>query len=257
MKTRKNTRHGTFAFYRNDSIIGRSLDLYGEYSQRELDLLMRFAPTGATIVEVGANIGAFSVPLSKALGPSGHLYCYEAHPLIADLLDENLDANACTNATVVRAAAGADHGVASFTDFAPDSAVNMGAAHIDRSGHGTLEVTVAPIDALNLGACSLIKVDAEGGEADVIIGAQQTLFNHTPVLYVEHDRDDPRLVQCLLTVAEMGYRLFWHKPPLFAADNVFANPTNVFGDVISRNVLCLPPERTLPDGLAHLEPIDP
>jgi hypothetical protein len=52
----------------------------------------------------------------------------------------------------------------------------------------------------------------------------------------------------------LGYQLWWHKPALFAADNYFGVAQNVYGRVISLNMLALPA------GAAHqvqgLQPVD-
>jgi hypothetical protein len=65
-----------------------------------------------------------------------------------------------------------------------------------------------------------------------------------PFLYVENDRDEmsKELIQWLLSA---GYRLYWHLPPLFSADNFFANPENVFGSLISANMLAVPASSTI------------
>jgi hypothetical protein len=53
-------------FHANDSYIGRSLDLYGEFSEGEIELFKQVVRPGMTVVDVGANIGAHTIYLSKA-----------------------------------------------------------------------------------------------------------------------------------------------------------------------------------------------
>ena len=61
-------RHGQFLYNTNDRYIGRSLEFYGEYCEQEADLYRQLLRPGDTVIEVGANIGALTVPLR---GPSG------------------------------------------------------------------------------------------------------------------------------------------------------------------------------------------
>ena len=53
----KTCRHGLMVYNRNDAYIGRSLDLYGEFSQGETELFQQVVGIGDVVIEVGANIG--------------------------------------------------------------------------------------------------------------------------------------------------------------------------------------------------------
>ena len=74
------TRYGEFAYYADDSHIGASLALYGEYSELELALLRQVIKPGWTVVDVGANIGTLTVPLAEMVGDEGRVYAIEAQP---------------------------------------------------------------------------------------------------------------------------------------------------------------------------------
>ncbi|MBS0427266.1 MAG: FkbM family methyltransferase, partial [Proteobacteria bacterium] len=56
-------RHGRFLTYANDLIIGRCMQLYGEWSEHEIWLYRQIVRPGDVIVEPGANIGTHSVYL--------------------------------------------------------------------------------------------------------------------------------------------------------------------------------------------------
>ena len=64
-------RHGRMAFLRNDNIIGRSLRLYGEWAEAEIELAKVFLRPGDTVVDVGANIGTHSIAYGLLVGDSG------------------------------------------------------------------------------------------------------------------------------------------------------------------------------------------
>ena len=61
--------------------IGKSFDVYGEYSESELSLLRQFIRSGDTVIDVGANIGDLTVPLSQMVGSAGRIYAIEASGL--------------------------------------------------------------------------------------------------------------------------------------------------------------------------------
>ncbi|HEV3118087.1 MAG TPA: hypothetical protein VGY58_13625, partial [Gemmataceae bacterium] len=64
----KRCRHGLMLYQPHDTVIGRSLDLYGEYSEGEVALFRHAVARGATVLDIGAHIGAHTVPLAQFTG---------------------------------------------------------------------------------------------------------------------------------------------------------------------------------------------
>jgi hypothetical protein len=75
-------------------------------------------------------------------------------------------------------------------------------------------------------------------EQAVLEGAAQTIARCVPVLYVENDRRD-RAADLVRTIDSLGYAMYWHAPPLFNPQNFRRNGTNVFGNTVSINMLCV------------------
>jgi len=105
------------------------------------------------------------------------------------------------------------------------------------------DVPVVTLDQLAMTNVKLIKIDVEGMEVDVLAGAKATLARCRPILYVENDRAD-KAEALVAQVRDDGYRMWWHAPRLFNPANFRGNPTNVFGNVVSFNMLCMPREST-------------
>ena len=57
----KRCKHGPFMYNRNDTFVGRSLDLYGEWCDFEIQLLRNFIRPGDTVIDAGANIGTHTI----------------------------------------------------------------------------------------------------------------------------------------------------------------------------------------------------
>ncbi len=76
-------------------------------------------------------------------------------------------------------------------------------------------------------------------EGEVIAGAEQTIRRFRPVLYVENDRPE-HSAALIHQVLDLGYRLYWHLLPLFNPQNYFGVAENVFGRIVSVNMLGLP-----------------
>src|SRR6185437_239538 len=102
-------------------------------------------------------------------------------------------------------------------------------------------VPVATLDQMGLPKARFVKIDVEGMELEVLLGAKAMLARDRPLLYVENDRlekSEPLVTQLLAD----GYRMWWHVPPLFNPGNFRDNAENVFGGIRSFNMLCVPRE---------------
>jgi len=80
----KSCRHGDMIFNVHDQHIGRSLDLYGEWAESELELLALFIKPGDVVVDVGANIGTHAVFFAQRAGATGLVYAFEPQRIIYD-----------------------------------------------------------------------------------------------------------------------------------------------------------------------------
>jgi FkbM family methyltransferase len=229
-------RHGRFNYFADDTYVGRSLNLYGEYSEAEAQAVGMLIKAGDVVVEVGSNIGALTVPMSHIIGPEGVLHSYEPQPSTATLLRENLTENCCDNVVVHQAAAGDSNCRVKMTALNDLMHNNFGAATI---GDGKVTVSMEKIDDLQLKRLNLLKIDAEGSERQVLLGAEETIRRCRPMIYVENDRRE-KSDELIGTLVDMGYRLYWHRPFLYNPNNFLKHNINVFGAIVSINMLCVP-----------------
>ena len=236
-------RHGVFLVNKRDVYIGRSLIVYGEFSQSEWQVLDQAVRPGAHVVEVGANMGAHTVPMARKAGPSGRVYAVEAQPQIHQILCANIALNALVNVETFNLGCGAAEGEAAIPRLDYGCSANFGGVSLlDDAGAGH-RIRVAPLDALiDPPRLDLIKIDVEGMERDVLMGAAGLIGAHRPALYLENDRVD-RSEPLISKIFELGYRVWWHTPRLFNPKNHNGVAENVFGAAASFNMLCLPEER--------------
>lgn len=232
----KRTRHGLMAYNINDSYVGRSFDCYGEFSRGEMLLFSQIVTPGSLALDVGANIGAHTIYLAKAVSPGGIVVAIEPQRAIYQLLCTNLALNEIGNVQPLLAGAGRDRGL-SFVpaaDYAHPG--NFGGIELADRG---IPVQLVSIDSLQLPGCQFIKIDVEGYEHAVIAGATDTIARYKPVLYVENDRREksPDLIRQL---RDLDYVLYWHTPPLYSPNNFYQNATNIFPGIVSIDMLCMP-----------------
>jgi FkbM family methyltransferase len=244
-------RHGVMMFLTND-MIGRSLDLYGEFSEDEMRAFEALIPVGATVIDVGANVGTHTLAFSRMVGPAGRVVSFEPQRTIHNLLCGNLAMNRAGNVQAFHAAVGAALGVVRTPpiDYVRPGYFNFGALALgDASAYppGGETVSLVTLDSLALERCDLVTIDVEGMELAVLSGAQAMLRRTGAVLYLENNREanSPALLAWLLGA---GYRCYWHLTRYFAPENFFGATENVFPDMVEVNVIAVPAGRTADTG---------
>jgi FkbM family methyltransferase len=176
------------------------------------------------------------VPMARIIGQNGVLHSYEPQPSNATLLRENLTQNGCDNVVIHQAAAGASNCRVKMPALSELGHKNYGAVIL---GDGSITVSMEKIDDLKLERLNLLKIDAEGSEKEVLIGAEETIKRCRPMIYVENDRKE-KSDALIGQLVDMGYRLYWHRPYLFNQNNFFKHGVNSFGAIVSVNMMCVP-----------------
>lgn len=149
-----------------------------------------------TVLDVGAHDGALALPLAALQGAK--VMAFEPLPSAFDRLEANVRAAhgglVPPNLRLLRAALGDREGHADLSVPVVDGVVQeqWGSLAKDYAAHAggrvaveTVRVPVLPVDALKLPDLTAAKVDAEGGEYEVLRGAVETLRRCRPVLTVE------------------------------------------------------------------------
>lgn len=247
----KACRHGTMAFLSNDQYIGKSLDFYGEFSEGEAELFRQMIRPNWTVVEVGANMGAHTVLLSKLVGSQGVVHAYEPQRILFQVLCANLALNRCHNVHAHQAAVGREKGslVVPYLDY--NAVNNFGGLGLGEWNRGEA-VSVETIDELSLPQCQFLKVDVEGMESEVIAGAENVLRTHRPLLYLENDRKE-KSAGLIAQLLALDYRLYWHLPLMFNPQNFFGQAENIFGGIASLNMLGI--HRSVPQDIQGMREI--
>ena len=239
----KACRYGTMLYNAGDSYVGQSLDIYGEFSEGEVRIFDQVLKPGMIAIDAGANIGCHTVFMAAKVSPKGTVIAFEAQRVIHQMLCANLALNAIENVIAFHAAVGEAEGEIIVPGIDYEKGGNYGGIALGSYKQGE-RVPVKTIDSIGLGACHFIKIDVEGMENETIAGAADTIKKFDPILYVENDRRD-RAQELIERLLGLGYRLYWHLPQLFNPDNYFANKENVFENLISRNMFCIPKNNPL------------
>lgn len=236
-------RSGPLLYNKHDIYIGGSLRKYGEFSAFESELFAQLVTPGMFVVEVGANIGTHTVDLARLVTGTGRVHAFEPQRLVFQTLCANVAINQLTNVVAYPLAVSDQPGMTHVQLLDPYAVNNFGGLSLggDKAGE---DVTTVTLDQLGLPACHFLKIDVEGMETAVINGAFGTIESYRPVMYVENDRTEhsPELIEL---ISSLGYQLYWHLPRLFNPDNYVGESENIYGDIVSANMLCFPRERNI------------
>ncbi len=163
----------------------------GLYELDTARLIHRLLKPGSWFVDIGANLGYFTLLAAKSTAPSGRIDAFEPDPINRQRLEEHLKENSLADRVRIHPiAASSQSGEVELTH--PQSAgTNHGMASIYKSltGDGTtFKVPTARLDAIIEGTPDLIKIDVEGAELSVIEGMEKILGSPTPPqLIIEHN----------------------------------------------------------------------
>lgn len=157
--------------------IGRDACLIGAYEPPVTQIFTRLLRPGATVVDLGANWGYFTLMAAQLAGPGGRVLALEPDPRMFDLLERNVRLNGLTTVDAFPLAAGADFATRTLAGYAEGTG-NRGTSRIEDEAIGgssvRFSVDTVPVDTFldqkGLGPVDLIKIDVEGFEDAVLEG---------------------------------------------------------------------------------------
>lgn len=196
--------------------IGEALFYNGEFEESEIKFFRKVLSeyTDPVVLDIGANIGLHTLRWAKAR-PDTKVYAFEPTPATVKMLQSNIARNGIASRVTVVPMALSDYcGKATFYET-DDNAYNSLKNTKRKSLICTCEVPVTTIDDFvksnNVGNISLIKIDVEGLETQVISGGLDTLKGMKPDLFVEiygghNSNSDPEATVKL--ICSLGYNAF-------------------------------------------------
>lgn len=222
-------RYGAMQYFADDDPIGKSLHLYGEWAQNEIDVLSRFIGKGSVVIDVGAHIGSHTLAFSRLVGRTGLVLAFEPQPTIYKILQANVDRNLLSNVEVYNVGVSNRVGKMYLPDIDYGGHSNLGGVSLSSVGDELSgAVDVKPLDDLNLDRIDLLKADVEGMEAYVVEGARSLIAKHGPVVFLECRTVD-EFVPTASTMKALDYLPFFLSCSAFNPRNFRAVSQNMFG----------------------------
>lgn len=165
-----------------DTVVSLRLCTEGSFEHFETELTLKEVKAGDVVVDVGANIGYYTLLFARLVGPQGHVFAFEPDPHNFELLRRNVLQNNYQNVTLVPCAVADQAG--SVRLFRNEG--NRGDHRIYESSEDreSIEVPTVSLDDYFRNAThsiDFVKMDIQGAEAKALRGMRQLLKRHHAV----------------------------------------------------------------------------
>jgi len=239
-----------FLLFSTDDSISKTIYSTGSWASALLTISNMFyhSEEAPLILDIGANLGAYSIPIAKEIAESGGLvYSYEPQRIIYYQLCGNVFLNRLENVHAFNMAIGDRDGSVMIPSIDYSKSKNIGAFTLDQQGVAKNEaiavkagdrantVPIARLDSLTFPKPpTLIKIDVEGLELQVLKGAVNYLEEHhfPPLLLEAWDEDwfKDRRVELLDYLTTIGYEYFAIRAEIVAQHPRFPRQVEFVGD---------------------------
>lgn len=219
------TDHADYMLFSTGDAISAVLCRTGDWDALTKQIALIFCADieAPLIVDVGANLGAFSIPIAKTIAPvGGTVYAYEPQRIVFYQLCGNAFLNRLDNLHVFNAAVGDAEGWVDIPEVDYQATTNVGGFTLDGALRqrdnlvqylsSVQKVRMERLDAVAFPKPpTLLKIDVEGLELDVLKGAKRLIAQaHPPILLEAWTLDTfaERRETLLAHLRELGYDLF-------------------------------------------------
>lgn len=238
---------GDFVIYKNDTIVSQAIFLLGEYCYAEVKIMSRYLDKDSLYLDIGTNIGFHARAVNNLVGCN--VIGFEPHPNHFCVAAYNCKDK---NILLYHTALGNKTGTIELKNFNEEDQGNYGdLTTVTDDIDDVIEVPLKKLDTFNLDDCTVMKIDVEGAELDVMKGAARTIKKFRPVIFFEALKVED-WVGCYDFLDARDYKQYWvtckTKPlgPTYKECDPHVNP---FGDGGVGNILAVPTEKEQPKDL--------
>ena len=184
----------------------------GTAYEAEMEWFLQQMQPGQTFIDVGANIGIYSLHASRRLGGSGKVHAFEPTPETFDILTKNLRLNQLTNVQCHEIALADRSG--NLYLVAGDRPASNSTADAVTNSDGGVSIPATTLDEFctlhSVENVDFVKVDIEGGELAFFKGGRERLLKHKPTILFESMHTGPSFPEREF-LRQLGYKLYFLK----------------------------------------------
>ncbi len=190
----------------NDHEVSPSIGATGWYEPHITELFRKLVKRGMTVVDIGANIGWYTLMAAKLVGPTGIIMAYEPEPVNFAILDRSIALNGFSNVKLMRKCVSDADGecILYLSEENPG-----GHSTIQKVGVQAIKVESVTLDSAlcDIDQIDVMKIDIEGGESSALTGATKTL-EKTNHLIIEWNRSSWERSESLIDDLFANFKVF-------------------------------------------------
>lgn len=175
---------GRIVFDKDDPVMAGAIS-FGKYEPETVAIFRSCLKEGMTVIDIGANLGYFTVIAASRVGSSGKVFSYEPDPRNFGLLEKNIVTNGFRNATALPIALSDCAGIRELFFGDNQTTHSFG----DKRGTGRSESVVTDtldnsLKALGYPRIDIIKMDIEGAEPLALEGMRETIARNPTLIII-------------------------------------------------------------------------
>jgi len=168
------------------SLIGREVLLNGIWEPEVTNFICPKLSHGMTVIDVGADIGYYTLLFARRVGEQGRVIAFEPIPAARERLEDNVELNGYTNVTICDFALFSSKGQVILEGPLQLSRINPAKTKTENKDiHVETRVFDECLLELEVQRIDLVKIDVEGAELEVLRGMEESLTKYHPNLLVE------------------------------------------------------------------------
>jgi len=213
----------------------------GNYQPVLTRVLKQHTPPGGYCLDIGANLGFYTINLAQWVGPAGHVAAFEANPAMVERVQDNIALNQFSNVMVVSAAVHSEPG---SLEFYISHSPGKSSVHEIGNPLNKIVVPAVTIDDYvsdhDWPRLDVIKIDIEGNDCQALLGSSKTLARFLPFIVFEYKHTTPPpIAQAVFALlATLDYELW----------SVSSNGKRLTfnlqtSGLIDNDIMCVPPAR--------------
>lgn len=178
------TEEGDLLYFHGKEVLLIDILTKGTFEHEGTCALRRVTPRGGVFIDIGANIGYYTIQSARWVGGTGHVFAFEPIPTTRGLLEQNIALNNQRNITVLPIACSSRNGHARMI-----TGRDSGWSRLVPNDKGDTEVEICTLDRvvqdLGIKRMDVLKIDVEGSDFEVIRGAKRAISIFRPVVMLE------------------------------------------------------------------------
>lgn len=159
-----------------------------EYYQNDMKLYQKYIKPGDRVIDVGTNLGFVATMFASIVGSEGRVFCFEPSKYIFSKLKKTIAANNLDSViTPFNVGCGTEKTTVKLNAVSTSSG-NSSIINADSTIGKTEEIEIVPLDSIDelwSEPINFIKIDTEGFEPEVLLGAKRLITTYKPTIYIE------------------------------------------------------------------------